>query len=145
MRTSPDANNKYVATINAELGQKVKPLIRFIKTWKYYKTVPLYSFYLEMQVARYASKENSILYSIDVKNIFKLLRDNELAAMQDPVGISGYIYPAFSEAMKTDALSKINTALTRAEKAREAEDAGRIKDAFYWWDLVFDGYFPAYG
>lgn len=116
-----------------------------IKTWKYYKTVPLYSFYLEMQVARYASKESSIVYSIDVKNIFKLLKDGELAAMQDPVGISGYIYPAFSAAMKADALSKINRALTRAEKAREAEDAGRIKDAFYWWDMVFDGYFPAYG
>ncbi len=65
--------------------------------------------------------------------------------MQDPTGISGYIYPAFSAATKADALSKISTALTRVEKAREAEEAGRIGDAFDWWDLVFDGSFPAYG
>jgi hypothetical protein len=145
MRTSPDAHNNYVANVNANLGQKVKPLIRFIKAWKYYRNVPLYSFYLEMQVARYASKESSIIYSIDVKNVFKLLWDNQLAAMQDPTGISGYIYPAFSEAMKADALSKISTALSRAEKAREAEEAGRVGDAFDWWDLVFDDSFPAYG
>jgi hypothetical protein len=145
MRTSPDAHNNYVANVDVNLGHKVKPLIRFIKAWKYYRNVPLYSFYLEMQVARYASRESSIIYSIDVRNVLKLLWDNQLAAMQDPTGISGYIYPAFSEAMKADALSKISTALTRAEKAREAEEDGRVSDAFDWWDLVFADSFPAYG
>jgi hypothetical protein len=98
-----------------------------------------------MFVARYASKERAIVYSIDVRNVFKQLWTNQLAAMQDPMGISGYIYPCYSDAMKKDALSKIETALRRAEKAREAELKDNIKDAFYWWDLVFDNHFPAYG
>jgi hypothetical protein len=145
MKTSPDAHNAYVSYWNDQLGAKVKPLVRFIKAWKYYKTTPLYSFYLEMFVARYASKEKAIVYSIDVRNVFKQLWDNQLSAMQDPMGISGYIYPCYSDAMKRDALSKIDTALGRAEKARDAELNGNIKAAFYWWDLLFDGKFPAYG
>ncbi len=106
-----------------QLG-KVKPLIRFIKAWKYYKNVQMYSFYLEMKVARYAATEKSILYSIDMKRIFNALLTEGLTAMQDPTGVSGYIYPCFSKTMKDDALSKIETALSRAEKAYEAEDKG---------------------
>jgi len=44
-----------------------------------------------------------------------------------------------------DAWSKLGMAVTRANKARAAEEAGDIKGAFYWWDMVFDGHFPAYG
>ena len=50
-----------------------------------------------------------------------------------------------TERQKTDALSKLQTALARANHARDAEDDQRIRDAFDWWDLVFDGHFPAYG
>jgi Second Messenger Oligonucleotide or Dinucleotide Synthetase domain len=145
MKTSPDAHTAYVSDINDNLNSKLKPLIRFAKAWKYYKRVPLYSFYLEMKIARYASEESSIIYSIDLKRIFRLLANEELSAMQDPTGVSGYIYPCFSDAMKDDALSKIETALSRAEKACDAENDDEIKDAFYWWDLLFDGEFPSYG
>jgi hypothetical protein len=145
MQTSPDAHTAYVGKINNDLNGKLKPLIRFVKAWKYYKKVPLYSFYLEMKVARYASAESSIIYSIDLKRVFRMFANEDLAAMQDPTGVSGYIYPCFSEAMKDDALSKIDTALSRAEKAGEAENDDEIQDAFYWWNLLFNDEFPVYG
>ncbi len=145
MKTSPDAHNAYIAEVDKKLGGKVKPLIRFLKAWKCYRNVPIYSFYLAMRVAKYASQENSIVYSIDVRNIFKLLCDNQLAALQDPQGISGYITACSSEAKKSDALSKLATAFTRAEKAREAESAEKFSEAFDCWNLVFAGKFPAYG
>ena len=63
--------------------------------------------------------------------------------MQDPKGISGYIHPC-TAAVKPSALSKVETALTRAEKAMEAEKTGNISDAFYWWNMVFSGNFPSY-
>jgi len=143
-RSSPDAHNAYVAHIDDKLGTKVKPLVRFLKAWKYYRNVPISSFYLELRVAKYASGEKSIVYSIDVKNVFKVLWDNQLAAIQDPMGISGYIYPCSTDAKKSDALSKLETALERAQKARDAEEAKEIHDAFYWWNLVFAEEFPAY-
>ena len=92
MKSSPDAHNAYVASIDNKLGKKVKPLIRFLKAWKYYQNVPISSFYLELRVAKYASGEDFILYSIDVNNMLKILWNNQLAAIQDPMGISGYIY-----------------------------------------------------
>ncbi len=144
METSPDAYNAYVAKIDDKLGGKVKPLIRFLKAWKYYRNVPILSFYLELRVAKYAEGETSIVYSMDVKRILKLLSDNKLAAMQDPAGISGYIYPCSTDAKKTDALSKLSTALDRAQEAREEEEAGKIKEAFEWWSKLYYYEFPSY-
>jgi hypothetical protein len=144
MYASPLAHNKYVTGQNDRLSKKVKPLIRFLKAWKYMCNVPISSFYLEIRVTKYCEGENSIVYSIDIKKIIKYLLDNELPAVIDPTGISGYIYPCKTETKKTDALSKLNTALSRAEKARDAEGNNNIKDAFYWWNMFFNGNFPSY-
>jgi len=144
MKSSPDSHNHYVRYYDNELGGKVRPLVRFLKAWKYFKNVPISSFYLELRVAKYASGEKSIQYSFDVKKILQILWDNQLAAIQDPMGISGYIYPCSTDIQKTDALSKLSTALTRAQKARDAEKLKQISDAFYWWNLLYDGYFPSY-
>lgn len=73
-----------------------------------------------------------------------MLWDNQLAAIQDPMSISGYIYSCSTDAKKSDALSKLETALVRAQKARDAEEAEKIRDAFHWWNLVFNGLFPSY-
>ncbi len=144
MQICPDAHNAYVDAVDKKHGGKVKPLIRFIKAWKFYRDVPLKSFYLEMRVAKYADGESSIVYDIDVKNILTMLRDNGLAALQDPMGIDGYIYPCKTEAFKQDALSKLSTAATKAEKAREATNANDVKTAFDWWKLLCNDKFPNY-
>lgn len=144
MEVSPDAHNAYVAYVDKQLNGKVKPLIRFIKAWKYYQNVPISSFYLEMRVAKYASSEKSIVYDIDVKNVLKGLLDGDLAAMQDPMGIAGYIYPCKTTAFKTDALSKLNTAATRAAKARDAASNNDVKTAFDWWQKLYNDKFPSY-
>jgi hypothetical protein len=144
MRSSPDAHNNYVHKINEKLGWKVKPLIRFIKAWKYFKDVPISSFYLELRVAKYAAGETAIVYAIDVQRILSQLWEAQLAAMQDPEGIGGYIYPCTSDATLADALGKLGTASTRADKARAAEHDGDTKAAFEWWDLLYDKRFPSY-
>ena len=144
MRVSPDAHNAYVKKIDKDLGGKVKPLIRFVKAWKYYRQVPISSFYLELRVAKYASDETSIVYDIDVKRILCWLRDTNLANMKDPMGVSGYIPACKTQAHRNDALSKLKTAATRAENAREAADKGNISNAFDWWRLVYDSKFPTY-
>jgi hypothetical protein len=144
IEASPDAHNAYVRQVNDGLSYKVKPLIRFIKAWKYFNSVPISSFYLEIQVAKYASAKKSILYSIDVMCVFALLDSLGLASVRDPMGISGYIKACKSDADKKVALSKVSTALTRAKKAMEAEGAGRISEAFEWWDKLYAQEFPSY-
>ena len=144
MRSSPDAHNAYVREVDGDLGNKVKRLIRFIKAWKYYRNVPISSFYLELRVAKYAEGESSIIYDMDVKRVFSHLDSINLANMQDPMGISGYISPCATQVQLDDAKSKLATALTRAQNAYDAKDNGDIKEAFDWWNLLYDGNFPSY-
>ena len=144
MLSSPSAHNAYVRKVNEDLNDKVKPLIRFIKAWKYYRNVPISSFYLELRVAKYAEGESSIVYDIDVKGVFSHLDSIDLVRMQDPMGISGYISPCSTQTQLDDAKSKLATALTRAQKARDAEARGDTKDAFCWWNLLYNEQFPSY-
>ena len=144
MEASPDAHNQYVRSVDSKLSQKVKPLIRFIKAWKYLQNVPISSFYLELRVTTYASEEDTIIYSTDVERVFSLLHRIQLATIRDPMGISGNISPCKSSADLSTAESKIATALSRATKACEKEERNNIKEAFDWWDKLFDYEFPSY-
>lgn len=144
MKSSPSRHNAYVRDVNSTLGNKVKPFIRFIKAWKYFRNVPILSFYLELRVTKYAEGESYISYSVDIYRFLKFLFDNNLSSIQDPTGISGLIQPCKTDLQKEDALSKLNTAFTRATNAREAEISGDIKNAFYWWNLLYDNNFPSY-
>jgi hypothetical protein len=144
-RSAPDAHLDFVREVDTKHNGKVKQLVRLLKAWKYYRNVPISSFYLEMCAAAYAEGEGSIIYSIDVRAVLRELQGHALAAMNDPSNLVGRIYACSSDTDRNDAISKLNTALTRADKAREAEYAGNISTAFQWWDLVYDGHFPAYG
>lgn len=144
-KSSPSTHKAYVGGQDSRLGNKVKPLIRFVKAWKYFKSVPISSFYLELRVAEYSATQTCIQYSYDVRAILKKLAECGLAAIQDPKGVSGYITACGSEASKQDALSKLDTALTRANNALRSEIDGKIREAFGWWDLVFNQCFCSYG
>lgn len=144
MKASPDAHNAYVRAIDEKHGGKVKPLIRFVKAWKHLKEVPISSFYIELRVAKYADQEKSIVFDIDVKTVLCQLRDFNLASMQDPMGVSGFIPACKTEAKREDAMSKLKTAATRAEKARDSEAAGNTSEAFDWWRLLYGDRFPSY-
>lgn len=144
MRSSPETHNAWVQAVDKKLNNKVRPLIRFIKAWKYYQSVPISSFYLELRVTKYAENEPSIIYAWDVQSVFSHLHDNNLAMMRDPKGISGYISACSTSTQVEEAKSKVATALSRASKAREAENKGNIKDAFSWWNKLYNYNFPSY-
>jgi hypothetical protein len=107
MKSSPSSHNSYVTSENNRLGKKLKPLIRFMKAWKYYCNVPISSFYLELRITKCMESESSIIYEYDVNTILRKLDECGLAAIQDPKGVSGYVYPCSSEAKKRNALSKL--------------------------------------
>lgn len=142
MRSSPSAHNAYVKQQDERLGFKLKPLIRLIKAWKFYNNAPISSFYLELRITKYAEGESSIIFDTDIKRVMTRLHDNQLAKIQDPMGISGYISPCISDVKKEDALSKLQTGLTRAENAYSYREKDLDK-CFEWWDKFFAGKFPA--
>ena len=144
MRSSPSTHNTYVTSENTRSNKKLKPLIRFFKAWKYYCNVPISSFYLELRATKWMESESSIIYDIDLCSILRKLYTCNLAAIQDPKGISGYVNACSSDSKKADALSKLNNAKVRAQKARNEEKAGNTRNAFDWWNKVFAGKFPSY-
>ena len=143
MDASPIAHNKWVNAINDKHNKKVKQLIRLVKYWNIMNDGGVRSFYLELRTAEFSHSQSSIIYRYDVSSVFATLINKNLAGMQDPQGISGLVQPC-TEAVKASALSKLNTASTRASNALAAERSGTISDAFGWWNKVFNGTFPAY-
>jgi hypothetical protein len=143
MQSSPDAHIAYVNREDIRLGGKLKPLIQMVKAWKFYNNVPILSFYLELRVTKYAEGEDAICYDIDLRNIIKLLDKIQLASIQDPMGISGYVQGSSTDVKKDEALSKVATAKTRAEKAMEKKHKDDIDACFDWWDMFFNYNFPA--
>jgi len=141
MKSSPGAHNEFVNRENSRLGGKLKPLIKMVKAWKFYNSVPITSFYLELRVTKYAQNENSIIYDIDLQRIMRMLYDNNLSSIQDPMGISGLVPACRSDAKKEIALSRLSTGMTRAEKAYDNRES--FDNAFYWWNLFFNDRFPS--
>jgi hypothetical protein len=97
-----------------------------------------------MRVAKYAAAEPSIIYYWDIQRFLRLLWDTQLAAIRDPMGVSGYISACKTDIMRNDALSKLRTAPVRATNAKEAVEAGNIFEAFDAWQLLYYYEFPAY-
>ena len=141
MKSSPAPHNAYVKYHDERLGGRLKPLIRLVKAWKFYNSVPIMSFYLEVRVTKYAEKETAIVYDIDLRHVMKSMHDADLAMIQDPMGISGYIKACTSDAKRVEALSKVKTGFIRADKAYEKRTSN-VDDAFDWWNLYFNDKFP---
>ena len=133
-----------MSTIDEKLGGKVKPLIRFLKAWKFFRDVPISSFYLELRVAKFAYTQSTIIYQYDIATCLASLFDQKLARMQDPMDISGYVPACKTDAQYDDAMSKLATAATRAQKALDAAKLENLVDAFDWWRLLFGEGFPTH-
>jgi hypothetical protein len=71
MLATPEAHYDYITLANIKRHYRVKSLIRFLKAWKYKYDVPIYSFYLEMLVSKYAFQIESIYYSRDFNKILR--------------------------------------------------------------------------
>src|SRR5680860_55223 len=120
-----------------------KDLARLIKSWKYYRNVPISSFYLEMRCAHHVAQQKNYMHVWDVCQLLEGLVAHKLAPMNDPKGLVGRIHACSSDANMSDALSKLETAANRARKALDADNAGNTSMAFSYLDLLFDGHFPA--
>ena len=143
MRTCPDAHNAYVRAADVRLGNRVKPLVRFLKAWKYYNNVPISSFFLEMYVATWANTQAYIDYSPDFNSLIHALSAN-LVAIGDPTGVTSHIFPCATTANVTETRNALARACTYAANARQCEAGGFIKDAFDWWNVAFCNTFSSY-
>lgn len=143
MPSAPREHNAYVTRVNQALNGRVKPVIRLVKLWNGLCNVGLRSIYLELRIAKRLESAEGATYSVEIANTLAALHATGLRAMRDPIGVTGLI-EACSEARNAQALSRVENALIRAQKALLAEERGNPRLAFDWWNRVFNGKFPAY-
>ncbi len=125
MKTHPKNHNAYVSDVNKSHSGGAKKLARLAKAWKYKRTVPISSCYLEMRAAKYAAAQTTWWLPADLHGFLKHLQSIGLAAMNDPTGLSSRFTACSSEASRTEALSKLSTAVTRAGKAWDFDKDGK--------------------
>jgi len=144
IKSSPKAHNKLVVYVDEKLNHKLRPLIRFIKAWKYIRQVPISSFYLEIFITKYCLVENSIYYPIDILNILNLLLFDNVPVIEDPMKIAGSIIPCNSELAKRNVIHKLKLHLPIIEKANKFDELDKPKLAFNYWRGLYKGNFPTH-
>lgn len=138
MLTHSKEHNRYVTGVNKKHNGAVKRLVRQVKVWKYRRNVPVSSCYLEMRTTSHLNNESSYLPLWDLYLTLKKMRDNELAAMNDPTGLGSRFGACSSEVSRLDAMSKLNTAVVRALKAKDYAHDGHESLAIKQLELLFD-------
>jgi len=138
MTTYPKDHNQYVNDVNRKHSGAAKKLARQLKTWKYLRNVPVSSCYLEMRAAKHMDGEKHYSPLWDLYLVLKKIHDADLAAMNDPTGLSTRFGACSSEPNHQDALSKLNRAVVRARKAKDYAENGDHDDAIEQLKLLFD-------
>lgn len=138
MKTHPKDHNSYVNEVNKKHSGAAKKLARLAKTWKYKRSAPISSCYLEMRAAKYVDGETLWDLPQDVFRYLKHLQGISLAALNDPTGLGSRFNACSSDTNELDALSKLDTAVSRAGKANDYYLKGHHDKAITQWKLVFD-------
>lgn len=144
MRASPASHNRYLRLADRRAGGQLKYAARIFKFWRATRAtaVPISGFHVELLLAFERLCEGPRAYSTIMRDLLVLLARRRCAALNDPVGISGRIRAAQTEAKRQAASRTLLEAAKHADRAITAEDAGDVSDAWRQWNIVFNGSFP---
>lgn len=144
-RTAPQRHTKYLRDEDERAGYKLSRSIKLLKGWKYARApkVPIYGFHLELLLASEATCVGVKAYQNCLLDAFRLIRDRGGKALIDPLGIAGWVSATATDGQRAALIDHARHATEKATSAIDAELAGRIDDAFYYWKLVFNQDFPS--
>ena len=124
------------------------PFLKMLKAWNKKSGSALRSFHLECLGLKVLEGYALTYYPSALSYFFGNAQAWIKRALPDPAGV-GY-NPDVGKYLDTDAkindvVGRLETAYTRARKAEECAAKARLEDAYYYWRLIFEDYFPAYG
>ena len=140
--SAPQALRSHINEVDTAHDNKLKPLIRFLKAWKYHRKVRVQSVYLDLTCAAMARYIGLFTPSIDIARVLHFMRSNRLAAVHDPLGIGDPIPGPRTPSQREEALNKVTGGATMASRAVTAELEWRLKPAFNIWRMFFGPRFP---
>lgn len=145
MKTSPPAHNRYIGEANRASGGKLRFVAMLIKFWRTCRTpnVALSSFHVELLLAESRICIGAKSYAQCLFEAFNLLAERECRALRDPLGISGLIQAAATEAKQQAAVGTVIASYNQALAALQAERSRNTPEAYRQWKLVFRDQFPS--
>lgn len=135
------AEEKALVVSNAATSGNTRDLVRILKRWQEYCSVPLKSFILELLVQEFLSSwehrgNGTVYYDWMVRDFFSVLCGKGLLSWVVVPGTSEWIW--LGSAWKT----KAEMALVRARKACEHDAAERPRSAGVEWQKIFGDFIP---
>lgn len=142
--TSPDGQLKALKAADEKSGGKLKAIIRLMKWWMFSRAqwIPLDSTHLEAVVVK-TGVPRAGSYSTILSNVFVTLHRRAGSAIRDPIGISGLLPIASTDAQKQDVLSALRYAADHSRRAVAAEAEGNHQEAIRQWKIVYNQSFPS--
>lgn len=146
LSTDPKKHVQIWSAANQSHNGDLVPLIKMLKAWNRTTSTFLRSFHLEMMALEAINKVTISDFPSGARYVFEKGRDYVTKKNPDPAGygddVGGYLNT--DEKVK-NAVSRFDTAYTRALKAEDLARRGYVADAVGMWRMVFGDYFPAYG
>ncbi len=145
LRTSPSAHNDFIAVTDTTSGGKLTYVAQLLKFWRNCRTPPLpfSSFHIDLVLADSNICAGVKSYSTCVAAALGLLAGRSCRALQDPLGISGLVGTAGTEAKLEKVSAAIAHAASHARSALGAEAHSDMAEAYRQWNIVFNGRFPS--
>lgn len=124
------------------------PFLKMLKGWNKKNGSALCSFHLECLSLKVLEGYAITYYPSGLSYFFSNAQAWIKRPLPDPAGVGYNLdigkYLDTNDKIN-DVVNRLETAYTRAKKAEESAARGKIDDAYYYWRLIFDDYFPAYG
>lgn len=140
--SAPQGLRSYINETDTAQDNKLKPLIRSLKAWKYHRKAQVQSIYLELACAALARETGLLTNSIDIARVLHRMRSNNLSVIHDPLGLGNPIRPTRTPRQLEEALKKVTGGANQATRAVVAELECRAKRALRIWKILFGQRFP---
>jgi hypothetical protein len=143
--TDPTVHINAIAKGNAAHDGDLVPLIKMIRAWNRNIGHAFVSFYLELITNEILTGVTISDFPSGLRYFFDKGRERIKTKVSDPAGFGGYINPLDEVSTVAEAVSRFETAYSRAAKAESYAKNGYTSLAIDEWRKVFGDYFPAYG
>ena len=140
----PTVHHGNLTDANRRHGGELIPVIKMIKSWNRCINEAFHGFYLELLTKQVLTNVTITDYPSAVRYVFDKGREAVKYTISDPAGFGDQVGGLKGVSNIKDAVSRFETAYSRAVKAESYADSGNIELAYGEWRKIFPNYFPTY-
>lgn len=143
--TDPKTHVDIMSSENDIHNGDLVPIVKMVKGWNKNINYAFVSFYLELLAIKLFKNVTITDYPSGMKHFFDKGREAIKYKVKDPVVYGNQLNGLRNVTTVEDAVSRFETAYTRARKAEGYEKSENTEDAIDEWKKIFGNYFPSYG